>query len=100
MGEYAVHTEGLTKRFGQRLAVDHIDLRVQQGEIYGFLGPNGAGKSTTIRMLCGILDPTEGSGKVLGYDIWTERERIKENIGYMSQRFSLYDDLTVQENLE
>ncbi len=98
--EYSVVTEGLTKRFGDRLAVDHIDLTIRQAEIYGFLGPNGAGKSTTIRMLCGILDPTEGSGKVLGYDIWTERERIKENIGYMSQRFSLYDDLTVQENLE
>ncbi|MCI0483015.1 MAG: ABC transporter ATP-binding protein [candidate division NC10 bacterium] len=100
MGEYAIVTKQLTKRFGTRLAVDHIDLRVRQGEVYGFLGPNGAGKSTTIRMLCGILDPTEGEGTVLGYDIRTDPEKIKEKIGYMSQRFSLYEDLTVQENLE
>jgi ABC-2 type transport system ATP-binding protein len=100
MGEYAIVTKQLTKRFGMRLAVDHVDLRVRQGEVYGFLGPNGAGKSTTIRMLCGILDPTEGEGTVLGYDIRTDSEKIKEKIGYMSQRFSLYEDLTVQENLE
>jgi ABC-2 type transport system ATP-binding protein len=100
VGEYAIVTTGLTKRFGKRLAVDHIDLRVQQGEVYGFLGPNGAGKSTTIRMLCGILDPTEGEGTVLGNDIRKDQERIKEQIGYMSQRFSLYEDLTVEENLE
>ena len=100
MGEYAIVTKQLTKRFGMRLAVDHIDLTVRQGEVYGFLGPNGAGKSTTIRMLCGILDPTEGEGTVLGYDIRTDPEKIKEKIGYMSQRFSLYEDLTVQENLE
>src|SRR3972149_6170059 len=100
MGEYAIVTKQLTKRFGKRLAVDHVDLRVRKGEVYGFLGPNGAGKSTTIRMLCGILDPTEGEGTVLGYDIRTDAEKIKEKIGYMSQRFSLYEDLTVQENLE
>jgi len=100
MGEYAIVTQELTKRFGRRLAVDRVNLRVRQGEVYGFLGPNGAGKSTTIRMLCGILDPTEGGGTVLGYDIRREQERIKEQIGYMSQRFSLYEDLTVEENLE
>src|SRR3990170_1888290 len=100
MGEYAIVTKQLTKRFGKRLAVDHVDLRVRKGEVYGFLGPNGAGKSTTIRMLCGILDPTEGEGTVLGYDIRTDAEKIKQKIGYMSQRFSLYEDLTVSENLE
>lgn len=98
--DYAVITQGLTRRFGSIIAVDHVDLRIKRGEIYGFLGPNGAGKSTTIRMLCGLLDPTEGSGYVLGYDIAREPERIKERIGYMSQRFSLYEDLTVRENLD
>ncbi len=100
LDSYAVITQGLTRRFGKIVAVDHVDLRIKRGEIYGFLGPNGAGKSTTIRMLCGLLDPTEGSGNVLGYDIATEPERIKEKIGYMSQRFSLYEDLTVRENLD
>ncbi|HEY4719893.1 MAG TPA: ABC transporter ATP-binding protein [Candidatus Methylomirabilis sp.] len=100
MGEYAIVTTGLTKRFGKRVAVDRIDLKVREGEVYGFLGPNGAGKSTTIRMLCGILDPTDGEGSVLGFDIRKDQERIKERIGYMSQRFSLYEDLTVEENLE
>jgi len=97
---YAVVTSGLTRRFGNTLAVDHVDLTIKRGEVYGFLGPNGAGKSTTIRMLCGLLDPTEGTGYVLGHDIATEPERIKEKIGYMSQRFSLYEDLTVRENLD
>ncbi|MGB4780968.1 ATP-binding cassette domain-containing protein, partial [Candidatus Methylomirabilis sp.] len=97
---YAVITKGLTKRFGKIVAVDHVDLAIRRGEIYGFLGSNGAGKSTTIRMLCGLLDATEGSGYVLGHDIATEPERIKEKIGYMSQRFSLYEDLTVRENLD
>ena len=100
MGEYAIVTTGLTKRFGKRVAVDRIDLKVREGEVYGFLGPNGAGKSTTIRMLCGILDPTDGEGSVLSFDIRKDQERIKERIGYMSQRFSLYEDLTVEENLE
>jgi len=100
MGEYAIVTTGLTKRFGKRVAVDRIDLKVREGEVYGFLGPNGAGKSTTIRMLCGILDPTDGEGSVLGFDIRKDQESIKERIGYMSQRFSLYEDLTVEENLE
>ncbi|HWR71986.1 MAG TPA: ABC transporter ATP-binding protein, partial [Nitrospirota bacterium] len=85
---------------GDFVAVDHIDLEVARGEIFGFLGPNGAGKSTTIRMLCGLLLPTGGSGTVGGYDIITRSEEIKQNIGYMSQRFSLYDDLTVEENID
>jgi ABC-2 type transport system ATP-binding protein len=95
----AVVTHGLTRRFGRRVAVDHIDLRVRVGELYGFLGPNGAGKSTTLRMLCGLLEPSEGEGTVLGLDLRRDPERIKSRIGYMSQRFSLYDDLTVLENL-
>ena len=98
-GALAVETRGLTRRFGKVLAVDHLDLRVRRGELYGFLGPNGAGKSTTLRMLCGILEPSEGDGWVLGIDLRDEPERIKAAIGYMSQRFSLYDDLTVEENL-
>jgi ABC-2 type transport system ATP-binding protein len=93
-------TEKLTKQFGDLVAVRDLDLRVEKGEIFGVLGPNGAGKSTTIRMLCGILDPTSGKGTVVGYDIAKEPERIKERIGYMTQRFSLYEDLTVWENLE
>ena len=96
---YAVETRDLTRRFGKRVAVDHLNLRVRTGELYGFLGPNGAGKSTTLRMLCGILEPSEGGGTVLGLDLTREAERIKSVIGYMSQRFSLYDDLTVAENL-
>jgi ABC-2 type transport system ATP-binding protein len=89
----------LTKRFDAFTAVDAISLTVPKGQIFGFLGPNGAGKSTTIRMLCGILAPTSGSGTVAGFEIATHPERIKENIGYMSQRFSLYEDLTVEENI-
>ena len=96
---YAVETRDLTRRFGKRIAVDHLNLRVRSGELYGFLGPNGAGKSTTLRMLCGILEPSEGGGTVLGLDLAREPERIKSVIGYMSQKFSLYDDLTVAENL-
>ncbi len=95
----AVVTEGLTRRFGKLTAVDHLDLRVKAGELYGFLGPNGAGKSTTLRMLCGILGPTEGRGTVLGIDLIAQPERVKSAIGYMSQKFSLYDDLTAEENL-
>jgi len=95
----AVVTEGLTKRFGRFTAVDHVNLLVPSGELYGFLGPNGSGKTTTLRMLCGILEPTEGGGRVLGFDLRTEPERIKAAIGYMSQRFSLYDDLTAEENV-
>ena len=96
---HAVITRGLTKRFGRVVAVDHLDLAVRRGELYGFLGPNGAGKSTTLRMLCGILEPSEGDGRVLGIDLRRDPERVKSAIGYMSQRFSLYDDLTVGENL-
>ncbi|MEG6616648.1 ABC transporter ATP-binding protein [Peptococcaceae bacterium 1198_IL3148] len=96
---YVVSTNGLTKRFGDFTAVNNLTINIKRGEIYGFLGPNGSGKSTTIRMLCGILQPTFGSGRVLGLDLLTEAEKIKTKIGYMSQKFSLYDDLTVQENL-
>ncbi|WP_227763188.1 ABC transporter ATP-binding protein [Zhaonella formicivorans] len=96
----AIECSDLTKRFGSLLAVDHISLSVPQGAIFGFLGPNGSGKSTTIRMLCGVLTPTSGSGRVLGYDLVTQAEAIKQRIGYMSQKFSLYTDLTVGENLD
>jgi len=95
-----IHTEGLSRHFGELIAVRNVSLSVQQGEIFGVLGPNGAGKSTTIRMLCGILNPTGGRGSVLGFDIKTESEQIKARIGYMTQRFSLYEDLTVVENLQ
>ncbi|GAB6181172.1 ABC transporter ATP-binding protein [Desulfotomaculum defluvii] len=97
--DYAVETFELTRTFGNFTAVNKLTIQIHPGEIYGFLGPNGSGKSTTIRMLCGILEPTSGSGKVLGYDLAREAEEIKSRIGYMSQKFSLYDDLTVQENL-
>ena len=89
----------LTKRFGHFTAVDHLSLSVHQGEIFGFLGPNGAGKSTTIRMLCGIITPTSGAGHVAGFDLFRGSERIKQSIGYMSQKFSLYPDLTPFENI-
>ncbi len=95
----AVAVEGLVKRFGAFTAVDRISFSVTRGEVFGFLGPNGAGKSTTIRMLCGLLLPTEGRGTVYGFDLYTESERIKQHLGYMSQRFSLYEELTVRENL-
>jgi ABC-2 type transport system ATP-binding protein len=95
----AVRAEGLTRRFGEFVAVDHVNFEIPRGAVWGFLGPNGAGKSTTIRMLCGILAPTEGRADVLGFDVTRDPEEIKTRIGYMSQRFSLYDDLTVDENL-
>ena len=97
--ETAVEFSGLTRVFGDFTAVDQISLTVGKGEIFGFLGPNGAGKSTTIKMLCGLLTPSAGSGTVGGFNIMTEAEEIKKNIGYMSQKFSLYDDLTVEENI-
>jgi ABC-2 type transport system ATP-binding protein len=98
--DFAVVVENLEKRFGSFAAVNRISFQVARGEIFGFLGPNGAGKSTTIRMLCGILAPTAGRGTVAGFDIRTQAEQIKANIGYMSQRFSLYQDLTVEENID
>jgi ABC-2 type transport system ATP-binding protein len=99
MNSFAVEVEDLVKTFGDFVAVDHIRFQVKKGEIFGFLGPNGAGKSTTIRMLCGLLMPTSGKGRVVGFDIMEDPEKIKQVIGYMSQKFSLYDDLTVIENL-
>jgi len=96
----AISVQGLTKKFDGFVAVDQISFGVQKGEIFGFLGPNGAGKTTTIRMLCGILKPTHGRGAVAGFDIIRENEKIKRHIGYMSQRFSLYPDLTVLENID
>ena len=95
----AVTTRSLKKKFGDFAAVDDVSFYVPKGEIFGLLGPNGAGKTTIIRMLCGIMEPTSGSGTVLGYDIWKEREIIKQNIGYMSQKFSLYNDLSAVENI-
>ena len=96
----AVAVRGLTRRFGAFTAVDHVTLEVRRGEVFGFLGPNGAGKTTTIRMLCGLLAPSEGEGAVAGFDIMRETEQIKRRIGYMSQQFSLYGDLTVDENID
>jgi ABC-2 type transport system ATP-binding protein len=96
----AIDVRGLTKRFGAVTVVSDVTFDVHTGEVFAFLGPNGSGKSTTIRMLCGILQPTAGEASVLGYDIRTDAEQIKQHIGYMSQRFSLYEDLTVRENLE
>jgi ABC-2 type transport system ATP-binding protein len=99
MSDAAVILKDVVKRFGNFVAVDHISLEVASGEIFGFLGPNGAGKSTTIRMLCGLLRPSSGQGWVSGLDIITQSEQIKSSLGYMSQRFSLYDDLRVEENM-
>jgi ABC-type multidrug transport system ATPase subunit len=99
MSEPVIVTRGLSRRFGDLIAVRDVSFEVQVGEIFGVLGPNGAGKSTTIRMLCGILDPSSGEGTVVGYDIRRDAERIKQRIGYMTQRFSLYEDLSVEENL-
>ena len=91
---------GLTKSFGEKRVVDHFDIKVPRGAIYGFLGPNGSGKTTTIRMLCGLLTPDDGQGTCLGFDIRREAERIKEQVGYMTQKFSLYEDLSIRENLD
>ena len=98
--EYAVKVNNLEKRYGDFKAVNKVSFQVKRGEIFGFLGPNGAGKSTTIRMLCGLIIPTAGEANILGFDVFKEAEKIKEHIGYMSQKFSLYEDLTVEENID
>jgi ABC-2 type transport system ATP-binding protein len=98
--EIVIDVHGLTKRFDGRAVVRDLSMQVKRGTIYGFLGPNGSGKTTTIRMLCGLLTPDEGDGTCLGYDIRTETDKIKTQVGYMTQRFSLYEDLSVRENLE
>lgn len=98
--EYSVEVTGLTKKFGNFIAVDNVNFKIPKGEIFGLLGPNGAGKTTTIRMLCGVLIPTLGEIKVAGFDVVKNPEKVKKNIGYMSQKFSLYHDLSVEENLQ
>jgi ABC-2 type transport system ATP-binding protein len=97
--EPIIETRGLTRRFGALTAVDHLDLSVAPGEIFGLVGPDGAGKTTTLRMLCGLVDPTEGSARVAGHDVARESRAVKDQIGYMAQRFGLYLDLTVEENM-
>jgi len=97
---YVIDVEGLKKSFGALQAVNGVSLKVRQGDIFGFLGPNGSGKTTTIRMICGLLTPDDGQGLCLGYDLKREQSMIKQNVGYMTQRFSLYEDLTVRENLD
>ena len=97
--EPIIEIHGLTRRFGELTAVDHLDLTVSRGEIFGLVGPDGAGKTTTLRMLCGLMDPTEGSARVAGHDVARESQAVKDQIGYMAQRFGLYNDLTVEENM-
>jgi len=99
-GEYAIDVHGLSKSFGHKRAVNNLSLRVEKGEIYGFLGPNGSGKTTSIRMLCGLLTPDEGSGTCLGFDVRSQSAEIKKQVGYMTQRFSFYEDLSIRENLD
>src|SRR5437868_13191948 len=95
-----IQIHDLTKRFGSLTAVDHLNLTVTKGEIFGLVGPDGAGKTTTLRMLCGLMDPTEGSARVAGHDVARESREVKDQIGYMAQRFGLYTDLTVEENMD
>src|SRR5690242_15795587 len=97
--DLVIDVQGITKRFGDRTVVNNIPMQVHRGEIYGFLGPNGSGKTTFLRMLCGLLTPDAGSGRCLGFDICRESGEIKKNVGYMTQRFSFYEDLTIEENL-
>jgi ABC-2 type transport system ATP-binding protein len=99
-GDFAIDVHGLVKRFGQKTAVAGVDIQMPRGEVWGFLGPNGSGKTTTIRMICGLLKVTEGSGTCLGYDIQKDAERIREQTGYMTQKFSFWTDMTIRENLE
>src|SRR5205809_7965279 len=99
-GESIIDVRGMTKRFGDRTVVDHVDLSVRAGEICGFLGPNGSGKTTFLRMLCGLLRADDGSGTCLGHDVITESEAIKREVGYMTQRFSFWEDLSIAENLD
>jgi ABC-2 type transport system ATP-binding protein len=98
-GDFVIDVQGITKRFGTRTVVNHIDMQVRRGEIHGFLGPNGSGKTTFLRMLCGLLRPDGGMGTCLGYDILTQSAEIKKHVGYMTQRFSFYEDLSIEENL-
>ncbi|AYQ31591.1 ABC transporter ATP-binding protein [Runella sp. SP2] len=100
MTKSVIHTEGLTRKFGDFVAVNAITFDVQEGEIFGFLGANGAGKTTAMRILCGLLEPTSGKASVAGYDVYRQNEEIKKHIGYMSQKFSLYENLTVRENIQ
>jgi ABC-2 type transport system ATP-binding protein len=100
MTALAIDVRSLTKRFGRKVAVDHVDIQVPEGQVWGFLGPNGSGKTTTIRMICGLLKPDEGTGTCLGYDLRTQSHRIKREVGYMTQRFSYWEDLSIRENLE
>src|SRR5262245_21096558 len=98
--EPAISARALTRHFGKRVAVDHVSLDIPPAQIYGFLGPNGSGKSTTIRMLCGLLRPTSGECRVLGRSVPRDAEQLRDKIGYMTQRFSLWEDLTIEENLQ
>lgn len=100
MSDYIIDVQNLCKSFDEQLVVDHVSLQVKKGEVFGFLGPNGSGKTTTIRMLCGLLTPDSGSGTCLGYDILTQSKQIKQKVGYMTQKFSFYTDLSVEENLD
>src|SRR5574342_496171 len=100
MAEAVIHVKDLTRRFGDFVAVDHVNFTVQSGEVVGYLGPNGSGKTTTIRMLLGLLEPSEGWATVLGYDAFRQSEEVRARAGYMSQKFALYGDLTVWENLQ